>query len=651
MSVLGGNHLAFLQRRATKFLFTILGFIAICGLANAGSLSLGNGIEGQYKLTFNYAAAVRTGSADNNLINGPIDPFVSSAGPGCPDGQTACFSHTGLPTTANFDDGDRNFKKWSLINNRLSALGELQLTSENYGLIFSGNAFYDRVYRGSNDNDSPDTVNIKGAPNNEFTPATNKYDGMRIRLLEAYVYGDWTLSDESSLNVRLGKQVAAYGESLFLAGISQAQGPFDATKAFIPGAEIKDIILPENQISMRMSLNNKLTMLAEYQLDFNPTDIFPQGDYFSPADVVGPGATFAYGSLNPAVAPCPGLLPGGLDGACQLNTQLGIAALIIDGPRTIDAVRGPDIVPSKYGHWGIGLKYALTPITSVGIYRLRYADHNPTVKLNVGFAYVGTVRSCNNALNAQLTPLFGNQCTLNSGVVLDTNLNGALRQYVPVSYNVKYVDGIDLTSIAYSTVLGPFNIGGEFNYRQGLDMPIKAVISGVKSPIYTRGNLSQALVSALYTDNPRFIADDIVFVGEAGIVHVNSVEAVQSSPGIQTTGNGDQLFYSATSYGFQTLFLATTRNVLSGWDLTIPLSYGMIIKGNPSMTGAFGALYGEGDKRFSMGARMQYLQNLEIGVSYNFFFGDTEKTIGDSPLKANPYADRDYATLNIKYSM
>ena len=651
MNVYRGSVRSYLHSWSANFFIAVLSFLAVSAPAYAGSFGLGNGIEGQYKLTFNYSAAVRTGNADQNLINGPIDPFVAGAGPSCPDGQTACFGHTGLPTTANYDDGDRNFKKWSLINNRLSALGEIQFTTENYGLIFSGNAFYDHSYRGKNDNDSPNTVNIKNAPNNEFTAATNKYDGLRMRLLEAYVYGDWTLSDESSINVRVGKQVAAYGESLFLSGISSAQGPFDATKAFVAGSEIKDIILPENQIAIQMSLNNRTTLLAEYQLDFAPTDIFPQGDYFSPADVVGPGATFAYGSLNPAVAPCPGLLPGGLDAACQLNTQLGIAALVIDGPRTIDAVRGPDIMPSKYGHWGIGLKYQLTPITNIGIYRLRYADHNPTVKLNVGFAYVGTVRSCNNALNSTLTPLFGNQCTLNTGVTLDTNLNGVLRQYVPTSYNVKYVDGIDMTAIAYSTVLGPFNIGGEFSYRQGLDMPIKATISGVKSPVFTRGNLSQAQISALYTDNPRFIADDIVFVGEAGIVHVNSVQGVPSSPGIQTAGNGDQLFYSATSYGFQTLFLATTRNVLSGWDLTIPLSYGMIIKGNPSMSGAFGALYGEGDKRFSMGARMQYLQNLEVGVSYNFYFGDTSKTIGDSPLKANPYADRDYATVNVKYSM
>ena len=75
----------------------------------------------------------------------------------------------------------------------------------------------------------------------------------------------------------------------------------------------------------------------------------------------------------------------------------------------------------------------------------------------------------------------------------------------------------------------------------------------------------------------------------------------------------------------------------------------MIVKGNPSMAGAFGALYGEGDTRASAGINFQYLQNLELGLSYAFFLGDPNKLIGNSPLHANPYADRDYASFHIKY--
>jgi hypothetical protein len=617
--------------RAEKSTFKLLALAAAaalyCGSAHPGSLDLGNGLSGQYKLVTSYAAAVRTGKADDALINGPVDPFQTSAGPGCPAGQAVCFSHTGLPSTANFDDGDRNFKQWSLINNRISMFGQLEVSSEGFGIIASGNAFYDQAYRSNNDNDSPDTVNKTG-PNQEFTGASRKYDGFRYRLLEAYAFGSWNISDESNLNLRFGKQVTAYGESLFLSGVSSAMGPFDATKAFVAGAEIKDIILPENRVSMQWSLNNKTTILADYQLDFSPTEIFSVGSYFSPADLVGPGATFGYGSQNPAFSPCPGLLPGGLTTLCDINTQYNILANAVDGPRTINVQREPDIMPSKYGHYSLGLKYQLTPTLNVGLFRLRYANHNPTVNLNTGFAYIGRDRV--------------------TGTPVTT---GVINQYVPVSYNIKYFDGIDMTAISYTTALGSFNIAGEFSYREGTDVSIKTEISGVISPVSTRGNIAQALLSVLYVNNPRFIADELVFVGEAGVIHVTSVEPVPSSNGIRTYGNGDVLFYDKTSYGFQFLTFPTVRDMLPGWDLQLPVSFGMIIKGNPSMSGAFGPLYAEGDKRLSIGAKMQYLQNFEIGVTYNMFFGDVNKTIGDSPLKANPYADRDNASINFKYSI
>jgi hypothetical protein len=264
------------------------------------------------------------------------------------------------------------------------------------------------------------------------------------------------------------------------------------------------------------------------------------------------------------------------------------------------------------------------------LFYLRYHDTNPAVVLNVGYAPFTS--SLLNVLPLSLT-------------------TGAIAQYVPTSYNVKYYDGIHLIGSSFSTVLGPFNVAGELNFRDGLDMPITATISGVVSPVYTRGRLGQALLSTLYTVNPGFLVDDVTMVGEAGYIHVYGVDRVASSPGIDVHGNGNELFYDKDSYGFQLLFLSSNHNIFSGWDLKNQLTYGEISKGNPSMAGAFGPLYGEGDRRLGLGTKLVYLSNLEFGLGYNFFFGDTQKTIGSSTLKANPYADRDYATFNIKYNL
>ncbi|WP_093284326.1 DUF1302 domain-containing protein [Solimonas aquatica] len=630
------------------------GFCALLGAqaAGAGTLDLGNEVELEYKLTVTYALAMRTKHADPRLTDAPVEEFSSylnipaaAPAPGQP-AQIFRFEGQGLSQSINSDDGDRNFDKWALIHNRLSGLGELQLHWQDYGAVLSGSGFIDDVYHRSNDNDSPRTLNQFGPAGEypdpkprEFSGPTKRYDGGRARVLEAYLYGSWWLSDESSLNLRAGQQLVAWGESLFFSGIASAMGPADATKAFVPGAEVKDILLPVNQIALNLAVNNELSLVGYYKLSFRPTEIFPVGDYLSPADVVGPGAQFVYGSANPlaATGSCSGLLQNfHLNGAPvsvvspQLETLvcglLGITAdTLIDAPDYIYTYREKDLKPSAFGQYGGGVKYQLTSSTNLGLYYLRYNDTNPAVQLNVGFASFGTV----------------------GGVNLSTQ---ALNQYVPVSYNVKYFDGIHLAGLSYSTVLGGFNIAGELNYRDGIDTPVEAQISGHLSPMYQRGRISQALVSALYVTNPRLFFDDLVSVNEAGFLHVNGVDRLSPSPGIIPVGEGGSLFYDRNAYGFMSLLIPTKHNIISGWDFQMPIVYGWLIKGTPAMAGAFGPLYGDGDMRASLSFNMQYLQNLQLGVGYNWFFGSPNKTIKHSTLAANPYSDRDYLTFNLKYN-
>ena len=52
-----------------------------------------------------------------------------------------------------------------------------------------------------------------------------------------------------------------------------------------------------------------------------------------------------------------------------------------------------------------------------------------------------------------------------------------------------------------------------------------------------------------------------------------------------------------------------------------------------------------------LGITGQYLQNFELSLSYNAFFGDVNKHIGNSTLKANPYVDHDYLALSAKFNL
>lgn len=615
---------------ASRLVGVMTGTLGICASAVAGSFSFGDDFEGSYKFTLGYSAAKRMEDQEEALINGPIDPLVPVLLPPMRPGQNQLigFEHTGLPTTANFDDGNRNFDKGSLITNRLSLYSEFQLRRKNYGLVLSGDVFRDEAYLGKNDNDSPGTIN-KSGPHNEFTKETEEHSGKRARLLEAYLFTDIDLFDGAAyLNLRLGEHVVAWGESLFFSGMALAQGRADATRAFVPGAEIKEILLPTNQFSMQLAASPKLTLLGYYKLEYESTEIFGNGHYFSPSDIVGPGSSFAYGSINPAALDgCPGLLSfpplPDISPLCNLG---GIGMPLLNAPATINVVRGEDITPDDSGQWGLGLNYQLTPGMSVGLYRLNYHDPNPSVKLNQGFAFIGSV----------------------AGVPVTT---GIINQYVPVSYNIHYYDNIEMTAASLSTTLGPFNVGGELSYRDGVPMMVQTIQSGVLAPVFVRGKLSQLLLSSIYAANPKLFYDDLAVVTELGYIYVNEVDAVAEEPGLIPVGDGRQLFNDKTSWGYQILALAKKRNIIDGWDFLTTFSTAEIVSGNPSMSGAFGSLFGEGDQRVSLSVGVQYLQNLEFGVGYNWFLGDPDIGIRDSIVKQNPYVDRDYLSFNIKYNL
>ena len=504
--------------------------LAVSQLAHAGSYDFDDGTSIDYRLTATYGAGMRLTGPASALINGPVGA-------------------NGLPQQINADDGDRNFKKWSLINNRISTLFESNLKHGDFGLNFSADAFYDEVYRTRNDNDSPATVNKFGS-NNSFTDAASYFDGRRVRLLNAYAYGGWGLGDGRRIDFRVGNQVVAWGESLFFSGVASAQGPADATKANVPGAEVKDILLPVPQISTQVQITPKLSLLGYYQFRYKENEIFPVGDYFSTSDIVGPGARFLYAA--------PGV--------------------------TLPYVG--EIRPREGGQGGIGFHYLLTPKVDLGFYRLNYDDKNPSFVL----------------------------------------LNGG--------YAVRYFDNIKMTAASISTRVGDAQVSGEVTYRQGAAILVNTPLGATA----TRGNAVQALGSMVETFGHSWLADEVDLAAEVGVLHVNSVEAVNMG-GV----NYSELYNSPSSAAYALLATLHYPNVFSGWDLAVPIAWQHAVAGNASVAGAFGSLYGVGDKVLSLGANFTYLNNLEIGAAVNLYLESANP-------RTHPLADRDYLTVHATYT-
>lgn len=670
------------------WVFASLGALAALP-AGAGSIDLFGLTNLDYKLTMTYGVAARAEAQAQALINGPIDVqqvTLNTNPANCATLPTPCigsFGHTGLSDTVLFDDGNRDFRQGSLVTNRASLYGEAQLKLDWLGLgdiggVASGAAHYDQVFHDTNDHDDPDTVNRmylrqtnfpdgrapgyeRVGPTNEWTQEAVDTNGTRYRMLERYVYGEWYLTDTMALALRAGNHLAAWGESLFFPGIASAQGPFDATKANIPGVEVKEIILPVKQVSMQLALTDTITALAYNQFEFKPTELFPQGDFFSPADLIGPGGTFGYGSINPLHERwCDdGTRVQITNPGAQGNELCAAGALFENKPEYIYTVRAPDKMPGEKDQWGVGLKWQAMPNLNLGGYYLHYNNHNPYVQLNMGYAFVGDVSgSCG-----------GSPDTMPESPDCEPVTTEQFNVRVPVSYTIGYADDVEMRALSFSTVFWVFNIGGELIQRLNVDTSLEATISGVVAPVHTRGDTTTFQMSALYVNNPDFLMyDEVVVVAEAGYTVVDSVDPRRNEDGICYSGTsaadcqpgkpddeyleyGSALFYDKDSAAFQMLILPKGRNVFSGWDIGTPVTIAWLVDGTPSTPGVFGALYGEGDQRLSVGLTAQYVQNLEFSLNYNAFFGDPEKKIRNSTLRANPYADHDYLALSVKYNL
>ncbi len=303
--------------------------------AHARTMPLGEDGEIRYNFTANYALAQRLEAPHARLTDTAINPNVPNA-----------------------DDGNLNFKKNAIINNRISVLGEADIRyAANQGVFVRAQAFYDDAYHGKTDNKGFTDNHAPGQ--REFAKGTRRAAGGEAEFLDVYWYGDFQLSDESAINLNVGRHVVQWGEGLFFANIAGAQAPVDVNKINVPGSQVKDFLLPVGQVSANYSLNHKTSLMAYWQYEFRESKIPAAGSFWSVADFLGPGAENMF-----------------LGGSCPMGL----------------CPRGDDIEPRKSGQWGIGARYITDAATEFGLYHLRYHSRGPSLQVNVDpttFAPVG----------------------------------------------------------------------------------------------------------------------------------------------------------------------------------------------------------------------------------------------------------------------
>lgn len=345
----------------------------------------------------------------------------------------------GGDNNANGNDGNNAFKRGSLISHRLGIVSDADISyREDFGLFLRGSAYYDDVYHRGNDNRTG-TSNCFAAGQcsrpDRFSSQTRDAHGGGFEMLDSYLYGTWHV-DGRPLNLRLGRQVVYWGESVYNGnGIASAMSPFDATKSNVPGVEVKERTLPVGQLFASFGLTETLDLQAYYQYEWKKTRLSAVGNYFSTTDLIDKGGfSNSTGKLQ----------------------------------------RLRDDEPGDSGQFGLALRYVAERLnnTEFGLYRLRYHAKTPVVD---NLSRRGTYR----ARYFDDIDLYGASFAT---VVVDTNVNGeiSVQNHLPLAVNIggarhtaRGRTGQALLSVTHGFGHTPFadnfTLNGEVGYNRVLD--------------------------------------------------------------------------------------------------------------------------------------------------------------------------------------
>ncbi|PAU89309.1 hypothetical protein CK507_00035 [Pseudomonas sp. WN033] len=491
------------------------------------------------------------------------------------------------------DDGDRNFDKGSMINNRLDLFSEFDVNYRGMGARVSGAAWYDRVYNRRNDHDNPGTANSLSVRYNEFTKETRDLHGRDAEIRDAFVYSDFDLTDDIWGVVRVGQHSLLYGESLFFGnnGIAGGMMPINAIQALsVPNSQFKELVLPVKQLSGELQLTPALSVGAYYQLEWERTRIPAAGSYFSPAD----------------------LLDGG-----------GERILAVAGDPQISLYRTKDIEARDSGQWGMQLRYRADQIgTEFGLYAIRYHDKN---------------------FQVQTRPFAG------------PPQPGQVGDLVVGEYMLVFPEDIKAYGFSANRGIGSANVGFEASTRRNAPLVSLTVtdLAGNRdnrsNPLYAVGNTAHAQINMITILPKGRFWDTAALLGEVAWNRTLSV-----------TKNREWLDPNNTrdATAMRVVFTPTYFQVFDGVDLSVPMGVSYGLDGRSSAVGGFSQAKGGG---FNVGVSAEYLKRVTVSLSYNGFYGPSDRTSRPEFVPAigavtgvktykQTNGDRDFISLNASYT-
>jgi hypothetical protein len=625
-------------------------------------------IDASLDTTLSYGVGYRVGTRDNEIVG---------------------LANGGSAYGVNGDDGNLNFGK-EIFSNAIKGTSELDLKYKNFGVFVRGSAFYDFEYEdGRRDHIA-------------LTDEALDLVGSDARLLDAYFSANFSVL-ERPVVFRIGEQVVSWGESTFFQNSINAVNPINVSALLLPGAELKEALLPEGMVYSSVGLTDNLTVEGFYLYDWGKTEIEPPGSYFSTNDFAGDGGSrvmLGFGDWS------------------EFGTQLGARGFDPDFMAVGREAKGG---ADDTGQFGVAFRFlsSLLGDTEFGLYYMNYHSRVPIISARTGTqGGLGNAVAAVTALTAYSTPglpTYGNAAaSITAGATRGTqagasNPAGAatgaltvagtagaktagyyiLDQYSQTArYMTEYPEDIQLLGASFNTDIGATGIAlqSEFSYRFNAPLqvddlellfaaltpfsPINPILlinqinPGVAAglnqyiPGYIRRDVSQAQATATKAFGPLLGADTFILVGEAAWTHVydmpSKAELRLESAGTYTSGEPIQAGATGAHAG---------KAAESGDHFADKDSWGYRLAGRLEYNNAIGPIsliprlawqhdvagnspgpggnFLEGRKAVTVGMTGTYLNAWSVDLSYTNFFGAG---------RYNLINDRDFIATNIKYS-
>jgi hypothetical protein len=556
------------------------------------------------------------------------------------------IANGGTAFTTNTDDGNLAWDQWEVTSGAMKLTSDFSLSMGEFGLFLRGSALGNPVLNGADYFDPNDYGANKEFGQSERIAKENavrSHVGSDFDLLDAYVYGRFDVF-ERALNIKIGRQVLNWGESVFVQHGLNALISADVNQLRVPGFEIEEVQTPAGMAVISLDLVENVGTEVFYQFQWEPTIIDAPGTFLSTNDFAGIGGTQAnlgFGranenspatvAANPATwcSPPPSLIPG-FGSPCN--------------PFGSTVPRAPDVEPDDGGQYGAKVSFFVEWLNNMDL-SFYGANYHSRLPVSSGTSRTGPVSPADDA-----------------------------------NYFLEYPEDIKIYGTSFNTTwaLVDIAIQGEYSYK--VDQPlqlddvelllaglgaagqISPTAGGTLNRQYIRGwrrhDVSQVDLSFTKVLGPFLGYDQLSWFVEAGFAHVHDLPAADvlayDAPGTSTMNAGTaalnpstafglpvvpySAYATASSWGYKTAARFTYNNVLGLFTVEPTLLFQHDVNGITP-----GPIVNFIEDRMQLNAILgvNYLQTWQFDLGYAAYLGNDYQ---------NLVHDRDYIDFAVKYS-